>query len=87
MRGGEGAPLAPFGQELFQGDIFINLGGVANIGSCKRGWDIMYCNLFLNSLAKLIDNSEYDRNGEMGRRGKIDKEMLEYLDANWKVKE
>ena len=47
----------------------------------------MYCNLFLNSLAKLIDNSEYDKNGEMGRRGKTDKDLEEYFDANWKVKE
>jgi 1,6-anhydro-N-acetylmuramate kinase len=54
MRGGEGAPLAPFGEELFEGDVFINFGGVANIGCRQNGWDINYCNLVLNYYAKEI---------------------------------
>ena len=53
MRGGEGAPLAPYGDQLFEGDIFINFGGVANIGVGKKGWDILYCNLFFRDFSVL----------------------------------
>ena len=54
MRGGEGAPLVPFGEELFPHDTFINLGGVANIGSRQTGWDVNYCNLFFNHFSQLL---------------------------------
>lgn len=54
MRGGEGAPLAPYGDELFEGDVLINFGGVANLGCLRKGWDINFCNLFFNYFVQLI---------------------------------
>ena len=63
IRGGEGAPLAPYGDELFQGDVCINFGGVVNLGYAKKGWDINYCNLFFNHFSKTIAKTEYDENG------------------------
>ena len=63
MKGGEGAPLAPFGEELFEADICINLGGVANLGCKEKGWDITLCNLVLNLYAERINGEKYDKDG------------------------
>lgn len=58
--GAQGAPLAPFGEELFSHNPFLNLGGVANIGYNGRGTDIVYCNLVLNHLSNLISGADFD---------------------------
>ena len=71
MRGGEGAPLAPFGDELFKGDVFINFGGVANIGCKDKGWDINFCNLVFNLFAKILLNKDFDEGGCLGRKGRL----------------
>ena len=57
MKGGEGAPLVPYGEELFGNKVFLNLGGVSNIGYKRLGWDINYCNLFFNYFAFLTNGS------------------------------
>lgn len=60
MRGGQGAPLAPFGQQIFGKDIFLNLGGIANIGYKGKGWDVNYCNLVFNHFAQVLNKGDYD---------------------------
>ena len=85
LRGGQGAPLAPFGDELFQGDVFINLGGVANIGCNSLGWDVMYCNLLFNHFALLLSGQNYDQGGNLGRKGVFRAEIAEFLEKQWQV--
>ena len=78
MRGGEGAPLAPFGDELFEADLCVNLGGVANLGCRMKGWDICLCNLVLNHYAKVIAGEQYDEGGKLGREGNIVPEITTF---------
>lgn len=48
--------------------IFLNLGGIANIGykimkgekKISVGTDIGYCNIVLNKFANCLDNKSYD---------------------------
>jgi anhydro-N-acetylmuramic acid kinase len=79
--GGQGAPLVPIGDQLlFKEFAFcLNLGGIANI-SVKRGdgiiaYDVCPANIPFNLLARQ-KGMEYDRNGEMARKGKVDELLL-----------
>ena len=82
--GGLGAPLAPLvDQELFhEYAVCLNLGGIANISYTKNnaliGYDISACNLLLNHLSKKW-GQEYDKDGALGRNGKLDKTLLSRL--------
>ncbi len=84
--GGNGAPLVPIGdQYLFQSyaDSFLNIGGFANISyfmddECKA-FDICPANIILNHFAKMHD-LEYDENGRLGRKGKVNSALLTQLD-------
>ncbi len=71
MRGGQGAPLAPFAEEIFEGDAFINFGGIANLGYKGHGYDINYCNLVLNRYAFLCEGRQYDEDGRIGQQGTV----------------
>ena len=54
-KGGEGAPLVPFGNEIFSRDmIFLNFGGISNIDYNGIGWDIGFCNMYFNYYAKKL---------------------------------
>ena len=83
MRGGQGAPLAPFGQELFEGDVFLNFGGIVNIGAKGKGWDILYCNLFFNHFSMKLCGKQYDEGGEMGRKGNLNQKIYDFLKEHW----
>jgi anhydro-N-acetylmuramic acid kinase len=84
-QGGEGAPLVPIGDRILFGKFegCLNLGGFANI-SCEnsRGeriaFDLCPANMALNSVASL-EGVPFDRDGEMARKGRIDKRLLEKL--------
>jgi anhydro-N-acetylmuramic acid kinase len=84
--GGQGAPIVPIGEKLLFGDydLFLNLGGIANISSQKNGqfigFDICAANRVLNLLANEQDK-EYDLNGAMAAMGQIDKGLLEKLNG------
>lgn len=82
---GQGAPLVPIGDELLfnEYDFCLNLGGFANISfknkdNIRVAYDICPANMPLNELAK-IKNLDYDKNGELGRKGKISNQLLTEL--------
>ncbi len=82
--GGQGAPLVPVGDRLLfpQYDYCLNLGGFANISFEKNGkrvaYDICPVNFILNRLAETT-GKPFDKNGELGRIGKVDKNLYEKL--------
>lgn len=84
--GGQGAPIVPIGEKfLFPGfDLFLNIGGIANISFKKEesylGFDICPANRVLNALAAKI-GKDYDANGEMAAMGNVHQELLEKLDT------
>jgi anhydro-N-acetylmuramic acid kinase len=84
--GGQGAPLVPIGDKLLFGayDACLNLGGFANISFESNGkriaFDICPVNIVLNRLAS-TEGHVFDQDGETGRRGKINSEMLGQLNS------
>jgi len=84
--GGQGAPLVPVGDELLFGeyDFCLNLGGFANISflyDVKRyAYDVCAVNTLLNYLAAKKGLS-FDKNGELGKRGKQNETLLEKLNS------
>ncbi len=91
--GGQGAPLVPVGDRLLFGeyDFCLNLGGFANISFEKNGkriaFDICPVNIILNYFAEK-QGFAFDKNGELGRKGKVNTELLEKLNQlNFYLKE
>jgi len=82
--GGQGAPLVPIGDRLLFPDFeyCLNLGGFANASfeQNKRriAYDICPVNFALNYLAEQV-GLNYDKDGELGRKGKINVLLLEKL--------
>jgi len=82
--GGQGAPLVPVGDRLLFGeyDFCLNLGGFANISFEENGkrvaFDICPVNFILNYFAEK-QGFAYDKDGELGRNGKVNTELLEKL--------
>jgi anhydro-N-acetylmuramic acid kinase len=73
--GGQGAPLVPFGERLlFPGhQLFLNLGGIANLSYGALAFDVCPCNMALNWLALQADPPlPYDDDGRIARSGKPD---------------
>ena len=86
-RGGQGAPLVPIGDALLFNnfEICLNIGGIANLSfnnnkSARAAYDVCPANMAVNHLASSI-NLEYDHNGETGRKGTINAELLSQLNA------
>lgn len=81
---GEGAPLVPIGDlKLFTKYKYcLNLGGFANLSIKNqtkiKAFDICPANIILNFLANKYD-FEFDKNGEIGRKGKVNTHLLDYL--------
>ena len=85
--GGQGAPLAPVGDErLFHAYQYcLNLGGIANISftapSGKRvALDVAPCNQVLNHLSGQAGLS-YDQDGRLAREGAPEQGLLDTLNA------
>jgi len=81
-KGGQGAPLAPIAEQwIYSGyDLYINLGGIANIsyhnGDLITSFDSCPCNQVLNALAK-EKGLEYDDKGSLARKGEVLDDMLD----------
>ncbi len=83
---GQGAPLVPIGDRLLFPDYeyCLNIGGFANISyeenNQRVAFDIGPANLILNNLASEI-GAAFDRDGAMGRKGKVNPLLLDRLNA------
>lgn len=84
--GGQGAPLAPLGDQYFYGDYFaaLNLGGIANVSiRTPQGYialDIGGANQVLDALMAEIGES-YDADGALAATGSLVPELLAQADA------
>jgi anhydro-N-acetylmuramic acid kinase len=84
--GGQGAPIVPMGEKLLlqQYNLFLNLGGIANISfndaENYMAFDVCPANRVLNLLAQETGN-EYDAGGALAASGKLQYELLKKLDA------
>lgn len=84
--GGQGAPLVPVGDKILFAayDICLNLGGIANLSFERKekrvAYDICFANMGLNYLSQKFGRP-FDRNGEMAKSGKINKELLSQLNS------
>jgi anhydro-N-acetylmuramic acid kinase len=84
--GGQGAPIVPVGEKLLLKDynLFLNLGGIANISfnypEKHAAFDVCPANRVLNLLAGLV-NKEYDEGGEMAALGNVNEQLLSQLNA------
>jgi len=81
---GQGAPLVPIGDKLLfsEYDFCINLGGFANISFDRNNkriaYDICPVNFILNAFSKEL-GSAFDKNGESGKHGMINTDLLNEL--------
>lgn len=84
--GGQGAPLVPIGDKLLfsEHDYCLNLGGFANCSFESKGeriaFDICPVNIVLNHYAEKL-GKDFDEGGNLAASGKIDKELLNQLNA------
>lgn len=85
--GGQGAPLVPITDKLLFSEYHfcLNLGGIANISfDNKKGeriaFDICPVNIVLNDLANK-HGKEFDRDGKIASKGKINSELLNKLNS------
>lgn len=84
--GGQGAPIVPIGERLLLGDydIFLNLGGIANVSFHRQNnfvaFDVCPANRVLNMLAEMA-GAIYDGNGEMAASGSPYQPLLDELNA------
>lgn len=82
--GGQGAPLVPVGDQLLfpEFDYCLNLGGFANISfesnQKQVAFDICPVNIILNHFAEK-QGFTYDKNGDLGKQGKVNAELLKRL--------
>lgn len=83
--GGQGAPIVPVGEKLLfpEYDLFLNLGGIANISMHRGGavvaFDVCPANSILNALASLLGRP-YDENGALASQGRPDEVLLRELE-------
>lgn len=82
--GGQGAPIVPIGEKLLlKGyDLFLNLGGIANISFYHPdqyvAFDVCPANRVLNLICNKV-NKEYDEGGQMAALGNVHEELLKKL--------
>ncbi len=82
--GGQGAPIVPIGEKLLlkDYDLFLNLGGIANISfnlpDRYIAYDVCPANRVLNMLAHKADK-EFDAGGQMAALGNVKEDLLQKL--------
>jgi anhydro-N-acetylmuramic acid kinase len=90
--GGQGAPLVPyFDGFLWRGRpvVLLNIGGIANLtvpGRSLRdtaGFDTGPGNCLIDEAMRIAFGREYDREGRVAAKGKIDASLLRRLEHPW----
>lgn len=87
IKGGQGAPLVPIGDQLLFADYdsCLNIGGIANVSYEVDGrriaYDICIANQALNWLAQR-EGMKYDKDGQLARNGKVDMDLLKRLNGH-----
>jgi anhydro-N-acetylmuramic acid kinase len=82
--GGQGAPIVPIGEKLLlkEYDMYLNLGGIANISFNHPdnyvAYDICPANRVLNMIAAK-EGKEYDAGGQMAALGNVNEGLLQKL--------
>jgi len=82
--GGQGAPIVPIGEKLLlkDYDMYLNLGGIANIsfrlGQHYIAFDICAANRVLNMIAATV-RKEYDAGGQMAASGNVNDALFQKL--------
>ena len=87
INGGQGAPLVSIGDKFLFPDfkVCLNIGGFANISfdtqdGFRMAFDTGPANILLNHLARKM-GFYYDSNGDIGRKGKLIKDLYNDLNA------
>ena len=84
--GGQGAPIVPVGEKLLwpQVELFLNLGGIANLTFREHdtfiAFDVCPANRVLNMLAAR-EGKAYDDGGALSATGTVDADLLSRLDS------
>jgi len=84
--GGQGAPIVPIGEKLLlkDYDMYLNLGGIANISFNHPdkyiAYDMCPANRVLNMIAAK-EGKEYDAGGQMAALGNVHEPLLQKLNA------
>jgi anhydro-N-acetylmuramic acid kinase len=82
--GGQGAPIVPIGEKLLfpDYDLFLNLGGIANMSFNLLGkyiaFDVCPANKVLNLISETV-GKRYDDKGQMSVMGNVNHALLEKL--------
>jgi len=82
--GGQGAPIVPIGEKLllYDYDMFLNLGGIANLSFNQAGqyiaFDVCPANRVLNMLVATTGKA-YDDEGKMAATGSVNSNLLNQL--------
>ena len=90
--GGEGAPLAMYGDYLLlsseeEDRSLVNIGGIANLTylPSKANFDDVICsdigpgNTIMDALANKHTHSPYDKNANLGKQGTVNIKLLQHL--------
>ena len=87
LNGGQGAPLAPIYHKFIMKDLncklpccFVNIGGISNLtywdGNNLIGFDTGPGNVLIDKYTKKFLNKPYDKNGNLGLKGKSNKMLI-----------
>ena len=86
--GGQGAPLAPFADEIIFGRKknrgILNINNITNITVLSPSvptfaFDIGPGNIFINYFTKMLFNKDIDFNGKIASQGNIDEQLLRFM--------
>jgi len=86
--GGQGAPLVPFADKILFGKnsnlCIQNIGGISNVTVLSEtcpvfAFDNGVGNMLIDYFSNKFFSSQYDKDGNFAKQGKIDEKWLEYL--------
>ena len=87
VAGGEGAPIIPYFDWIYfdEGTYAVNLGGIANVTYVSEDFERVVAfdsgpaNCLIDLTVKRFFDIDFDRNGLIASRGKVDERLLEKL--------